>query len=283
MSTVEVGAPSGALRGELSKIPAFVERDFLTAWSYRASFVTDIVGLGGHVIVFYFVGRLVDSTRLPAYNGQSPSYLQWASVGIALGIFMHFALERVATAVRSEQLMGTFEAVLVTPTRTSTFQVGSVSFDLLYLPIRTAVFLGGIALAFGLHFDGGGIGPALLLMLAFVPFVWGLGLISAAAVVTFRRGAGAIGFGSILIGLLSGVYFPISLLPHWLAVIAERNPVALAINGMRESLIGGSGFVDTLGPLAVIVPASAASLVVGAFLFRLAMRREQRLGTLGLY
>jgi ABC-2 type transport system permease protein len=179
--------------------------------------------------------------------------------------------------------MGTFEAVLVTPTRTSTFQVGSVSFDLLYLPIRTAVFLGGIALAFGLHFDGGGIGPALLLMLAFVPFVWGLGLISAAAVVTFRRGAGAIGFGSILIGLLSGVYFPISLLPHWLAVIAERNPVALAINGMRESLIGGSGFVDTLGPLAVIVPASAASLVVGAFLFRLAMRREQRLGTLGLY
>jgi ABC-2 type transport system permease protein len=283
VSTVEVIAPRRALRSELAKVPAFIERDFLTAWSYRASFITDFVSLGGHVIVFYFVGRLVDASRLPAYNGQSSSYLQWASVGIALGIFMHFALERVAGAVRNEQLMGTFESVLVTPTRTATFQIGSVSFDLLYLPIRTAVFLGSIALAFGLHYEPAGIVPALLLVLAFVPFVWGLGLVCAAAVVTFRRGANAIGFASILLGLLSGVYFPISLLPDWLRVVAERNPVALAIDGMRSSLIGGSGLGDALGTLLVLIPAGALSLAVGAFLFRLAMRRELRLGTLGLY
>src|SRR3954462_12437731 len=141
MSTVELTAPRSSFRGELAKIPAFVERDFLTALSYRASFVTDLVSLGAHVLVFYFVGRLIDPSLLPSYNGESSSYLQWASVGIALGIFMHFALERVASAVRAEQLMGTFESLLVTPTRTATFQMGSVSFDLLYLPLRTAVFL----------------------------------------------------------------------------------------------------------------------------------------------
>ena len=50
-----------------------------------------------------------------------------------------------------------------------------------------------------------------------MPFVWGLGLACAAAVVTFRRGANAIAFTGVFIGLLSGVYFPTTLLPHWLA------------------------------------------------------------------
>lgn len=283
MSTAEIAPQREALRPEFTKLSAFIERDFLMAWSYRASFVSDIVGLGGHVIVFYFVGRLVDPSGLPSYNGASSSYLQWASVGIALGIFMHFALERVGTAVRGEQLMGTFESVLVTPTRMATFQVGSVSFDMLYLPLRTAVFLGGIALAFGLHFEAAGIAPALLLLFAFVPFVWGLGLLTGAAVVTFRRGSGAVGLGSILIGLTSGVYFPISLLPHWLAVIAMWNPVALTIDGMRSALIGGAGLAEAAETLLVLLPAGAFSFAVGTLLFRLAMRREQRLGTVGLY
>jgi ABC-2 type transport system permease protein len=283
MSAVELIAPQTSFRRELAKIPAFVERDFASALSYRMAFVTDIVSLASHVLVFYFVGRLIDPSLLPAYNGQTPSYLQWASIGIALGIFMHFALERVASAVRNEQLMGTFEAVLVTPTRISTFQTGSVSFDFLYLPLRTAAFLGGIALVFGLNFDPGGIVPALVLLVAFIPFVWGLGLVCGAAVVTFRRGGNAVGFMSMLIGLLSGIYFPLTLLPSWLETIAKHNPVALAIDGMRTALIGGDGLLDVAPALLVLIPAGVVSVAIGAALFRLALRKEQRLGTLGLY
>ena len=42
MSTVAL--PTGRARGvagELRKLPAFVRRDFLVAWSYRMSFITD--------------------------------------------------------------------------------------------------------------------------------------------------------------------------------------------------------------------------------------------------
>jgi len=283
MSTLELSAARVSFRAELGKVLAFAERDAITAWSYRASFLTDLVSLGAHVLVFYFVGRLINASQLPSYNGHSSSYLQWACIGIALGMFIHFALERVSSAVRSEQLMGTFESVLVTPTRTATFQAGSVTFDMLYLPLRTAVFLGGVALAFGLHFEASGIVPAMILLIAFIPFVWGLGLLCAATVVTFRRGAGAVGFASMLIGFLSGVYFPIALLPHWLGVAAEKNPVALTIDGMRSALIGGEGFGSIGTALLVTIPAAAISIAIGAACFRLALRREQRLGTVGLY
>jgi ABC-2 type transport system permease protein len=268
---------------ERRKVAAFVRRDFLVAWSYRMSFVSDIVNLAGQVVVFYFVGRLVDPARLPAYGGTQVSYLEFAAVGIAMGVFMQFGLDRVAAAVRGEQLMGTLESVLVTPTAPTTIQFGSVAFDLLYVPVRTAAFLGAITLSFGLHFSTSGLLPALLLLLAFVPFVWGLGVFTAAALLTFRRGSGFVGLGVVALGLVSGVYFPLDLLPHWLSLVADVNPVAITIDGMRRSLLGDDTVGDVLPTLAVLVPVAAASLAVGLGAFRLAVHRERRNGTLGLY
>lgn len=284
MSTFELEAGRvGAFTGELRKLPAFVRRDFLVAWSYRMSFVSDLVGLVGQVIVFYFIGQLVDSSRLPKFGGTSVTYLEFAAVGIALGVFIQFGLDRVSAAMRGEQLMGTLESVLMTPTAPSTIQLGSVAFDLIYIPLRTAVFLGAATLAFGLHFQAGGIAPALLLLLAFIPFVWGLGVLTAALLLTFRRGGSLVGLGAVVVGLLSGVYFPLSLLPGWLHGIANANPVAQAINGMREALLGGATLADLASNFALVVPCSAASLLIGLGVFRLAVRREQKRGTLGLY
>ena len=284
MSTFELEAGRiGAFTGELRKLPAFVRRDFLVAWSYRMSFVSDLVGLVGQVIVFYFIGQLVDSSRLPTFGGTSVTYLEFAAVGIALGVFIQFGLDRVSAAMRGEQLMGTLESVLMTPTAPSTIQLGSVAFDLIYIPLRTAAVLGAVTLAFGLHFQASGIAPALLLLLAFIPFVWGLGVLTAALLLTFRRGGSLVGLGAVVVGLLSGVYFPLSLLPGWLHGIANANPVAQAINGMREALLGGATLADLASNFALVVPFSAASLLIGLGVFRLAVRREQRRGTLGLY
>jgi ABC-2 type transport system permease protein len=284
MSTFELEAGRiDAFTGELRKLPAFVRRDFLVAWSYRMSFVSDLVGLVGQVIVFYFIGQLVDSSRLPTFGGTSVTYLEFAAVGIALGVFIQFGLDRVSAAMRGEQLMGTLESVLMTPTAPSTIQLGSVAFDLIYIPLRTAAFLGAVTLAFGLHFQAGGIAPALLLLVAFIPFVWGLGVLTAALLLTFRRGGSLVGLGAVVVGLLSGVYFPLSLLPGWLHGIANANPVAQAINGMREALLGGASLADLASNFALVVPFSAASLLIGLGVFRLAVRREQRRGTLGLY
>jgi ABC-2 type transport system permease protein len=284
MSVLELEAGHvGGLAAELRKIPAFIRRDFLVAWSYRMSFFTDLVNLAGQIVVFYFVGRLVDASRLPTYGGSSVTYLEFAAIGIAVGVFIQFGLDRVSAAMRGEQLMGTLESVLMTPTAPATIQIGSVAFDLVYIPLRTAVFLGAITVAFGLDFSAQGIVPALLLLVAFIPFVWGLGVLTAALLLTFRRGTGFVGLGTVVLGLLSGVYFPLSLLPGWLSGIAEDNPVARAIEGMRDALLGGAGFSDVAPTFGLLLPFSALSLAVGIAAFRLAVRRERHRGTLGLY
>jgi ABC-2 type transport system permease protein len=269
--------------GELGKLGAFARRDLLIAWSYRFSFVSDLVSLAGLTLVFYFLGLLVDPARLPVYEGTRVTYLEFAVVGLALGMVMQLALERIAQVVRAEQLMGTLESLLMTPTSLTTMQLGSVAFDLVYVPLRTAVFLLAVSLAFGLHMEPAGIAPAALVLLAFIPFMWGLGIAGAAMILTFRRGGGLLVAAMLVLGLLSGVYFPADLLPGWIAATAGANPVAIAIEAIRDALLGGAGVGDVLPEVGMLALASAASLAAGAATFRLALRRERRQGTLGLY
>lgn len=276
-------APGIGIRSEIRKISAFMRRDFLIAWSYKGAFVTDWLAMGLQVVLFYLVGRMVDPSHLPSFGGHRSSYLEFVSVGIALGAFVQLGLGRVAQAVRQEQLIGTFEALLMSPTSPATIQLGSVAYDLVYIPLRTGAFLTITAVAFGLHFHAGGVAPAAVLLLSFIPFVWGLGVFSAATTLTFKRGGGGTAFAMTVLTIGSGAYFPLSLLPHWLAAVAGYNPMATAITGIRAAIIGTSGW-DVFGLAQILLlPISLTVLAVGVAAFKLAIRREQRRGTLAMY
>ncbi len=268
---------------ELRKTLAFVRRDFLVAWSYRTAFFTDWINMLVQVAVFYFVGRLVNPSLLPRFGGEPVSYIQFVAVGIAVASFVQVGLSRVVMTLRTEQLMGTLESLLVTPTAPTTIQLGSVMYDLVYVPVRTVIFLSLTAFVLGARFDASGILPALTVLLAFIPVVWGLGMISAAGVLVFRRGLGVVGLLTVAITATSSTYFPIELFPAWLQSLARLNPVTVALVGAREALLGGTGWSGVLPRLAVLVPSAAALIGVGVVAFRVALRRERRKGTLGLY
>jgi ABC-2 type transport system permease protein len=276
-----VESRSEVVLGELGKLSAFVRRDFLTAWSYRLAFFTDVFNLMFQAVMFYFIGRMVNPTVLPTFGGEKSSYLEFVAVGIVLSAFVQLGVGRVASAMRREQMLGTLESLLLTPTSTATIQLGSVVYDLIYIPLRTAVFLVIIAAGFGLDFQTSGVLPAALVLLLFIPFVWGLGILSAGAVLTFRQGSGGVNFVVAILTLGSGAFFPLQLFPEGLRQVAEANPIALAIQGMREALLGGE--VPPGSTYALLAGSAAASLLIGALGFRLALRRESRRGTIGLY
>jgi ABC-type uncharacterized transport system permease subunit len=81
----------------------------------------------------------------------------------------------------------------------------------------------------------------------------------------------------------SGAYFPLDLLPHWMATVARYSPVAVALDSARAALLGGASWHQIAPLLMLLAPMSALSLAAGLVAFQLALRRERRLGTLGLY
>ena len=268
---------------ELRKLSAFVRRDLLVQWSYRLSFLTSFIGLFGGALIFYFIGKMVDPAAIPTVGGKQVSYLEFAVVGMTLGGFVHLGLERVSAALRNEQLMGTLESLLTTPTSSQTIQVGSILFDLIFIPLRMGLLLLLLALVFGLGLDIGGVPQSLVLLAFFMPFVWGLGILAAAITLTFRRGAGIVGLATGALTLISGLYFPLALLPNWLETASAANPLSIAATGLRDALLGGTGWGSIGSDIMILTPLSILSILVGALAFKLALTRERRLGTLGAY
>ncbi|MDR7554837.1 MAG: ABC transporter permease [Armatimonadota bacterium] len=273
----------GAVGQEVGKLAAFLRRDLLTALSYRLAFVSDLINLIAQVVVFSFVARLVDPARVPVVGEARPTYLAFVVVGIAISALLQLGLSRVGSALRNEQLLGTLESLLVTPTSELTILVGLVAYDLLYLPVQITVFLVVAAVLFGVEVHLSGIVPAAAVFALFVPFAGGLGAASAAAVLRFRRVPAVVGLVGYGLAVGSGAYFPRELLPGWVAGFAARNPVAVALDATREALLGGGSWAAVTPALLVLAPTSLLALAGGVWLFRLALRSELRTGTLGQY
>jgi ABC-2 type transport system permease protein len=271
------------LIGEARKVPAFMRRDLQIMLSYRGAFVGDVVAIAIQAVMFGFVAKLVDPSKLPTYGGGPIGYFEYVMVGVVITTVSGLLLQKVATAIRQEQMIGTLEALLVSPTSPTTVQIGSIAFDLVFIPIRTGALLLVVSLTLGLNFDAGGILPAFVLLAAFVPFVWGIGLVTAGAILTFRRGVGALGALMGILGLASGAFFPLTLLPGVLQKLAEANPVAIVMEGTRSSLIAGPDWGAVAADVLVLVPISIFALFCGVMAFRAGLAREHRRGTLGLY
>lgn len=271
------------LSSEVRKLAAFVRRDLLEMLSYRLAFVSDWLSMIGQVIVFYFVGRMVSPQTIAAYGGSQVSYIEFVAVGIAITTVIDVGLGKVISAVRQEQLYGTLEALLASPTASTTAQLGLAAYDMLYVPIRMTVFLVLVSVLFGANFTWTGLGPVALILLAFGPLVWGLGVVSAAGVLTFRKGTLVVGFAGFAFAVASGIYFPVGVLPTWLQPLAEANPITVALNGMRDALLGTAGYRDVLPEFLQLVPIAVVCVIAGIVAWRAALRRERGLGTLGLY
>jgi ABC-2 type transport system permease protein len=128
-----------------------------------------------------------------------------------------------------------------------------------------------------------GIGLAML---------WACGMILAAACLNMTRNGMFLSEGvGGLVYLLSGVVFPLGVLPQWIQAISLTLPTTYWLEGMRRGLIGRVPDSATMlrgplahwenGELAIALAATTAGLVIAAQLFwRWSERRAWRLGKL---
>ena len=122
----------------LSKPYAFLKKDFQTEVSYRFAFFLQFGGIFFSVVMFYFVAELIGDApnvqnSLSQYGG---SYFSFVLIGIAFSNFLSVGLGSFSTVIRSEQMIGTLEAMLVTPTRLPTVVLSSSQWSFAFTSLR---------------------------------------------------------------------------------------------------------------------------------------------------
>ena len=121
----------------------------------------------------------------------------------------------------------------------------------------------------------------MVLLFGSISFV-GLGIFAAVLPLLFpERGAQMTNVVKALVLLVSGVYYPITVLPVWLQPVSSVSPATYVLQGMREALQGGQGpvvlFRGFLLPLLLI---GIVAIPIGMWCFVTAEHYGKRTGKL---
>jgi len=109
-------------------------------------------------------------------------------------------------------------------------------------------------------------------------FGWAIGLAMSGMILRLGLGAEELAWAAIfVIAPVSGVYYPIAVLPSWLQVISWAIPSAHVFEGMRGVLQDGAFRWDHFWAAAAL---NAGYLALGAAVFAWAMRDARNRGTL---
>ena len=213
----------------------------------------------GWVVVFNFYA-LVTSATVALIGVAAGDYQLTLTlvVGALLWNYLSWLYNEIAMSIAYERWEGTLEYTFMAPVSRLVHLLGVSLYSLLNSVITSVIVLVGLVLFTGLNLHGANLGGVLVVVaVSTVAFV-GLGLIAAVfPVMSAERGAEAthIFQGSLL--LVSGVYYPIEVLPKWLQPLSAISPATYTLSACRK-LFGVGSSSSTPGQLAG-APLSAVS------------------------
>lgn len=120
--------------------------------------------------------------------------------------------------------------------------------------------------------------PLLAFFVILQMFSWSIGLAMSGLVMRVGQSAESFAWAAVFVLMpVSGVYYPIAVLPHWLQIVAWGLPPAYIFEGMRSIMLEKTVHWDML---AIAFGLSAVYLVIGFQVFQWFFRSSRRAGSL---
>lgn len=210
------------------------------------------------------------------------NFIGYIVIGTTVWMWQNIVLWDVGFSLRNEQMRGTLESNWLSPTWRFSYLLGHTGPQI----ISMLMFIGITALEFGLIFGvrlNGSVWMILLVMLAAIPSIYGLGFAFASLVITVKEANAFVFLLRGLVMIFCGITFPISLLPGWMQSIAKWLPQTYLIHGMRAAAFSNAGITELLPDLIPLLLFGTFWLVVGYSTFLWMERRARRTGAIGQY
>jgi ABC-2 type transport system permease protein len=142
-------------------------------------------------------------------------------------------------------------------------------FAVLYGVFRSAILFLVVAFFFGLDLpDANFLAAILVLAVASFSFM-GVGtMTSVLPLISPEKGAqlGFVAQGMLLV--ISGVYYPVSVLPQWMQWLSTISPATYALRGIRAALLDGAGLSEVWGDIWPLMIIGAIAMPLGLWVFR---------------
>jgi ABC-2 type transport system permease protein len=256
-----------------------VRRDLAVFVSYRLRFASQVASTLFSLLLFYYVSRLVRVDMFPSPD----DYFAFATVGVVIFGVLTSTLAAAPATLRQELVAGTFERLLVSPFGGVAGTLSMLVFPFAYALVHGIVTLLLAVLLFGLPVEWPSVAlavpVALLGVLAFLPFA----ILIAAAVLVLKQAMGASSFLIAGISVVAGLYFPVALLPEWIAWASEVQPFTPAVDLLRHLLVGTPLEGSAWAEVAKLATFAAVLMPLSVWVLHRALRVGRRRATITEY
>jgi len=202
-------------------------------------------------------------------NVGTENYQLFSLIGSAVWILAIVILWDFGLWIRQEQQLGTLEQNLLTPTNIFVILVGVSLFGLSQAAIQFAATLivGGII--FNVLYQI--LTPTMLLsifiiVVGLIP-MYGLSFVIGSIVIKYKEANSIISMLQIFFAFIMGIFYPVTLFPFYLRIIAYLLPLTIPLQDARAVLLNTQVVIDIWIDLSIIVIFSIIWPILGYFMF----------------
>lgn len=259
---------------------AFIERNANLVKRYWSWEVVWLVYSIANSLSVSFIGLGMESIG-GGQNVDGRYLVLYLVVGTLVWRYLSMIFYWITDLIGIERWEGTIEYTLMAPIRRLTHMAGQTLFAVIYSLIFTAVILVVTVLLFDIDLTNANLlGGTVMMLSGSLSFI-GVGIVGSVLPLLFpERGSQMTHVIIAVLLLVSGVYYPVEVLPRFLQQLAVFSPATYVLDGTRLALLKGT---PTLELWPYIWPTLIMGLIAvpfGLWVFGQAERYAKRTGKL---
>jgi ABC-2 type transport system permease protein len=269
---------AATLRHQAIALGGVVERNWYLVKRYAWWEIAFFLWTAANTLTIVFIGQGVEAVGGEVDINELTTILL---IGAVIWSYLGIIFELLTETVQWERWEGTIEYTFMAPLSRAVHLIGMGLFAVAYGVVRASIVFVVIAAFFGLDMpDANFVSALVLLAVASVSFI-GIGMMTAVLPLISPEKGVQIGFiAQGLMLVVSGVYYPVSVLPTWMEWISTISPATYALRGIRESILEGSGVVALWGDIWPLIVIGIASIPLGLWIFARGERYAKQHGKL---
>jgi ABC-2 type transport system permease protein len=270
------------LNGQIGLAYAFVEREIAISKRYWAwEIVWLVYGIVTSLSVAYIglaapeiSGRQIDEAAISRF-------VLYLLVGTIAWRFLGIIFENIGEVIAWERWEGTIEYTFMAPVPRLTHLLGMCAATLVRALAFSVAILAAVTLFVPVDLShANALSAIVLLAVGALAFV-GLGIASAVFPLMWtEKGLQMAYIVQAIVLLVSGVYYPVSVLPGWMQLLSTISPATYVIRGMRSALMDGADLASLWPDVWPALVVGVLSIPVGLRLFVAVERYAKRTGRL---
>jgi ABC-2 type transport system permease protein len=264
---------------EMIAVWGYVQRNYFLTKRYFMWEIVWLVYITANAMAITFIGAGVEGVSGTKID---TAYLMtFLMVGALIWSYLSVLFDVLSETVSWERWEGTIEYTFMSPSSRVTHLLGMGVYAVIYGIAQIAIMFGVVTLFFELDLTQANYWGALLVLAVCSVSLVGFGIVAAVLpLLSPEKGQQVSYIVSSLLLLVSGVYYPVDVLPGWMQAIATVSPVTYALEGSRQALLEGAGAAQLWGEIWPLIIMGVVFVPLGLWVFHVGESYAKRTGKL---